>query len=161
MTDIDAVIAQTVVPTWDDYHMGMAISAARRSKDRSTKLGCVIVGPDNEIRTTGYNSFPRGIRDDIEERHQRPEKYDWTEHAERNAIYNAARHGVALKDCKLYVPWLPCMPCARGIINVGITTVIGYATRLDDPTFARDFPRVRQMFKEAGVQLLIMPHLPE
>ena len=49
--------------SWDHYFMDLAKLAASRSKDQSTKLGCVIVGPDREIRSTGYNSFPRGIDD--------------------------------------------------------------------------------------------------
>ncbi len=55
--------------------MGLAEHVATWSKDRSRKVGCVIVGPDNEIRSLGYNGFPRGITDDIEKRHQRPTKY--------------------------------------------------------------------------------------
>ena len=47
--------------------------------------------PDNEIRSTGYNSFPKGLNDDLQERQERPEKYYWIEHAERNALYNAPR----------------------------------------------------------------------
>lgn len=109
---------------WDEYFLEMCKTVALRSKDISTKLGAVIVGPDHEIRATGYNSFPRGINDDVPSRQLRPEKYHWFEHAERNAIYNAARHGVALRGCILYVPWIPCSDCARGIIQVGIDEVV-------------------------------------
>src|SRR5258708_2603107 len=59
---------------WDDYFMNIARAVSMRSKDHSRKVGCVIVGPDNEIRATGYNSFPRGINDNAPERHERPEK---------------------------------------------------------------------------------------
>uniref|UniRef100_UPI0035253B42 deoxycytidylate deaminase n=1 Tax=Salmonella enterica TaxID=28901 RepID=UPI0035253B42 len=104
----------------DDYFINLARSVSERSKDRSTKVGCVIVGPDNEIRSTGYNSFPRGINDDAPERHARPEKYLWTEHAERNAIYAAARVGTPLKGCRAYLPWFPCMGCARALVQSGI-----------------------------------------
>ena len=46
------------------------------------------------------------------------------EHAERNAIYNAARIGVSLKNSIIYLTsGLPCMDCARGIVNSGIKTV--------------------------------------
>jgi len=87
---------------WDEYFVAIAELVCFRSKDRSTKVGAVIVGPDNEIRSTGYNSFVRGINDTIEERQQRPEKYFWFEHAERNAIYCAARHGASLKGYFFY-----------------------------------------------------------
>ena len=106
-----------------EYFIKLADVVAEKSKDRSTKVGVVVVGPDREIRSTGYNGFPRGINDDIDERHERPAKYDWTEHAERNAVYNAARMGQSLKDCTMYFNWepCPCVDCARAIIQAGIT----------------------------------------
>ena len=88
-----------------------------KSKDENTKIGAIIVGKYKEIVSTGYNSFPRGLKDNIRERQERPEKYFWFEHGERNAIYNAARIGVSTKGCTMY---LSCgIPCwiVRGIIN--------------------------------------------
>jgi dCMP deaminase len=103
--------------------MGLCQAVSVRSKDESTKLGCVIAGPDKFLRATGYNSFPTGIQN-RPERQERPEKYKWFEHAERNAIYSAARNGVSLLGCTLYCQWLPCSDCARAIIQVGIVRVI-------------------------------------
>ena len=85
------------VPSWDEYFLEICRTVSRRSKDPHTKLGAVVVGPAHEIRATGYNSLVRGIRDDVPERLERPEKYLWMEHAERNAIYNAARHGTQMR----------------------------------------------------------------
>lgn len=117
---------QPPVKTWDRYFLDLCELVATRSKDRSTRVGCVIVGPapGYEIRSTGYNSFPRGCDDQRPEWHERPLKYLVTEHAERNAIYNACRHGAALEGCTLYVPWRPCTECARGIVQVGIAAVV-------------------------------------
>src|SRR6185295_4715100 len=83
------------IPGWDQYYLDICKVVASRSKDPNTQIGCVIIGPNHEIRSTGYNSFPRGIRDDVPERLVRPTKYLWIEHAERNAICNAARAGTA------------------------------------------------------------------
>ena len=83
------------IPSWDEYYLSICKIVATRSKDPNTQLGCIVVGPNHEIRSTGYNSFPRGIRDDVPERLERPTKYLWIEHAERNAICNAARAGTA------------------------------------------------------------------
>ena len=115
---------QPGVPTWDEYFLEICRTVSRRSKDPNTKLGAVVVGPAHEIRATGYNSLVRGIRDDVPERLVRPEKYLWMEHAERNAIYNAARHGVQMQGCTLYVELLPCMDCARAIVQAGIKEVV-------------------------------------
>ena len=111
-------------PSWDEYHMQAAEHAATKSKDRSTKVGAVIVGPDNETLISGFNGFPRGVNDDIDERHERPEKYFWAEHAERNSLYAAARHGVSVKGCRMFVPLFPCADCARAIVQSGIVEVI-------------------------------------
>ena len=54
---------------WDIRWMALAQFIATWSKDRGRKVGAVIVGPDNEIRSTGYNGIPRGVNDDVEERH--------------------------------------------------------------------------------------------
>lgn len=109
---------------WKEYFLGIAEQVKLKSKDKSTQIGAVIVGEDNEVLSTGYNSFPRGMDDSITERQERPEKYFWFEHAERNAIYNAARVGVPLKNSTIYLTsGLPCMDCARGIVNSGIKFV--------------------------------------
>lgn len=111
--------------SWEEYFRDLAFQVSKKSKDRSTQIGAVIVGSDNQIISTGYNSFPRGIDDYNESRHERPEKYFWFEHAERNAIYNAALNGVSTKGATMYLSCdIPCADCARGIINAGIKKIV-------------------------------------
>lgn len=141
---------------WDKYFLELAGKVAEPSKDRSTKLGCVIVGESNEILSTGYNGFPRGVNDDIDERHDRPLKYKWTEHAERNAIYNAARSGIRLKNSRIYVPWFPCADCARAIIQSGITEVICYSDGLDAVRWKEDFEIAKTMFIETNTSVVLI-----
>jgi dCMP deaminase len=132
--------------------MGLAEQLAQWSRDRSRKVGCVVVGPNHEIRATGYNGFPRGIDDSIDGRYERPAKYRWTEHSERNAIYNAARVGVSLEGCRLYVTTLyPCVDCARAIVQTGIASVMCVAPDFCDPVWGEDFRIAQTMFQEAGV----------
>lgn len=87
---------------WKEYFRNIAHQIKLKSKDEKTQIGAVIVGIDNEIVSTGYNSYPRGINDSIAERQERPEKYYWFEHAERNAIYNANKL-VLLRKVVLYI----------------------------------------------------------
>ncbi len=109
---------------WTEYFLGIAEQIKLKSKDQSTQIGAVVVGEGKNILSTGYNSFPRGLDDSLQERQERPEKYFWIEHAERNAIYNAALEGVSLKNSTIYLTsGLPCMDCARGIVNSGIKVV--------------------------------------
>lgn len=138
---------------WDYRFMKLAEHVAQWSKDRSTKVGCVIVGPNNEIRSVGYNGFVRGMDDDVDSRHERPAKYKWTEHSERNAVYNAARIGVPLEGCTIYVPWYPCADCARCIVQSGIKKLV-YKPLEDVELYKRweaDFVVSREIFEEGGV----------
>lgn len=144
-----------VIPSWDDIFMTMAYLVATRSKDESTHIGAVIIGPDKEVRSTGYNSFPRNINDSVIKRQARPEKYFWFEHAERNAIYNATRFGASLKGCTIYTSGIPCMDCARGIVQSGITEVVVDKAwdNQNPPEWQEHAKRTKQLFKEAKVKL--------
>jgi len=111
--------------TWDNYFRNIAHQVKTKSKDKNTQIGAVIVGADNEIVSTGYNSFPRGIDDTVPSRQERPEKYFWMMHAEQNAIVNAARIGVSTKGCTMYLTCgIPCADCTKAIINAGISHII-------------------------------------
>jgi dCMP deaminase len=134
---------------WDLRFLGLAEHIGTWSKDRSTRVGCVIVDADREIRAIGYNGFPRGADDDLDARHARPVKYKWTEHAERNAIYNSARAGISINGCTMYLPWFPCMDCARAIVQSGIATLVAYV-----PTcHTEDFRLAITLFEETGVKV--------
>ena len=143
------------VPSWDDYFMTMAYLVASKSKDKRTHIGAVVVGPNKEIRSTGYNSFVRNLNDSAPNRQQRPEKYFWFEHAERNAIYNATLMGVSLKDCVMYTNGIPCMDCARGIVQSKILEVIVDKTwdSGSSERWRENSKRTLEMFKETGVAL--------
>jgi dCMP deaminase len=144
------------VPNWDRYYLDICKVVASRSKDPNTQIGCVIVGPAHEIRSTGYNSFPRGIRDDVQERLERPAKYLWMEHAERNAICNAARAGTSTEGCTIYVEIMPCMDCARAIVQAGIVDVAVSASRMAEYSseyYDQHFGLVEVLFGEAGVRV--------
>jgi dCMP deaminase len=125
---------------------------SEQSKDRSRKVGAVIVGTDMVVKTVGYNSLPRGAKD-LEERALRPAKYLWTEHAERNAIYDAARRGIALDGGTIYIPWFPCMDCARAIVQAGIRRLVGFRPDHSDPTWGEHFIAAMDLFREAGVEI--------
>ena len=138
---------------WKDYFKNIAHQVKLKSKDINTQIGAVIVGKNNEIVSTGYNSFPRGIKDDLDWRQKRPEKYYWFEHAERNAIYNAALIGVSTEDTTMYLTCgVPCTDCARGIINAGISKIVCEKHDVTKGTqWSEHGKRSIIMFQEAGV----------
>jgi dCMP deaminase len=140
---------------WDRRFFGLCAFVATWSEDKSRQVGAVIVGPANEIRSTGYNGLPRGISSDNEERHARAdgEKYLWFEHAERNAIYNAARAGISTNGCRIYSNLFPCADCTRAIIQSGIIQLNTFPVPDADETFHRSFDVSVQMLREAGIEL--------
>ncbi len=141
---------------WTEYFLGIAEQVKLKSKDQSTQIGAVIVGIHYEILSTGYNSFPRGMDDSKIERQERPEKYFWFEHAERNAIYNAARIGVSLKNSTIYLTsGLPCMDCARGIVNSGIKIVWckKECTTKNKEKWEESQMKSLQLLNECGIQV--------
>lgn len=146
----------------DTLFMSMACLTAMASKDPSTKVGAVIVGNDDEVISLGYNGFPRKVHDLDKARYQRPIKYSWIEHAERNAIYNAARIGVSCRGARMYIPFHPCSDCARAIIQSGIKELILHKILMQylmkSPTLDQELELLpsRTMLEEAEVKVKLI-----
>ena len=118
--------------SWDEYFMGIAMLAAKRSKDPSTQVGACIVSPENIIISTGYNGMPKGCSDDEFpwDREGENTKYPYVVHAELNAILNA--NGRDLRDSRIYVALFPCNECAKAIIQSGVKQVIYLSDKYSD-----------------------------
>ena len=116
---------------WDEYFMGVAMLAARRSKDPNTQVGACIVSPDNIIISTGYNGMPKGCSDDEFpwDRTGEETKYPYVVHAELNAILNA--NGRDLRGSRIYVALFPCNECAKAIIQSGVSEVVYLSDKYD------------------------------
>lgn len=138
---------------WDQRFIQLAKHIAQWSKDPSTQVGCVVVGPDREIRSTGFNGFPRGIEDTAERLSDRNLKYPLICHAEENAIMHAARIGVSLRDCIAYATWPPCTRCARSLVQAGVREIV-YPANLEIPErWLEDFNMSMTLLKEAGISV--------
>lgn len=136
-----------MLTAWDKRYICMAELISTWTKDKSRGVGAVIVNGKNRVVSIGFNGFPTGIKDDIEERHLKPIKYKFTEHAERNAIYNTTS---SLNGCKIYVTLFPCPDCARAIIQTGIVEVVcPYINELDN--WCDDFKISKEMFEEVSI----------
>jgi len=137
---------------WDRRFLELARHISGWSKDRSTKVGAVIVNDDKRIVSVGYNGFPVGVDDDVEERHTTDKKYQFSSHAEENAIHSATRLGVSLIGCHIYCTHRPCSSCARAIIQTGIRRVV-YGSDTFGSGKDYDNEATLQMFNETGVEL--------
>jgi dCMP deaminase len=147
---------------WDARFLEVATLVGSWSKDPSTKVGAVIVGPDREILTTGFNGFSRGIEDSTERLADRDTKLKLVVHAEMNAILNAARHGIALKDTTMYVTaadavtgkiWggPPCVRCTVETIQAGISKIVSLPFKDVPSRWLADLEQARELLSEAGV----------
>lgn len=134
-------------------YLGLAGAVSVFSKDKSTSVGCVIVADDGSVRSMGYNGAPRDCAADEDERQERPEKYFWFEHSERNAIYNAARCGTPLEGCTAFITHPPCMDCARALVQAGIKCVVWNTPNTEfAERWKEHAERVERLFSECGVQ---------
>lgn len=136
---------------WDKRFFQLCDVVASWSEDTSRKIGSVIVGPDNEIRSIGFNGLPRKVINSLE-RDERPVKYSFYEHAERNACFNAGRVGIPLKGCRIYCNLFPCADCARAIIQCGIIQLNTYEFYQTD-RFSESFEYSLTMMEEADINI--------
>ena len=155
--------------SWDEYFMGVAMLAARRSKDPSTQVGACIVSEDNIIISTGYNGMPKGCSDDEfpweRTGAENETKYPYVVHAELNAILNA--NGRDLRGSRLYVALFPCNECAKAIIQSGVKEVVYLSDKYKDTmgNFASkkmlDAAGVKYTRLQSRVQSITLDFVPE
>jgi len=147
---------------WDRHFITLALENARMSKDPATQAGAVIVGPDREVRSMGYNGLPRGIADTPQRLQDKDLKRSLIVHAEMNAILNAARIGVSTRGCTLYLAltddsgqvWggAPCTRCTVEIIQAGITEVVAKPFKSQTSYWTDSVEQARALLQEAQIQ---------
>ena len=152
---------------WDRHFLGLSLYHSRLSKDPNTKGGSVIIGPDRELLSAGFNGFPRGIADTPERLNDRDTKLKLVVHAEMNALLAAARTGMRLKGCKLYLAatddtgmvWggPPCTRCTVEIIQVGISEIVSYPVKSAPSRWHGDLMLARSLIEEAGILYRELP----
>lgn len=125
---------------WVERYLALAKQVSTYSKDPATQTGAYIFDRQGIPVSFGYNGPVRKVDDSRPEIHERPLKYFYYEHAERNAIYNSTG---SLQDAVMFCTHFPCADCTRAIIQNGITTIVvdekhgpgkdsGYSKRWDD-----------------------------
>ena len=146
---------------WDCYFLSMCLLNTTMSLDPSTQVGAVVVGPDLEVRSTGFNGFPRHIHDTEDRLSNRETKLKLMVHAEMNACLAAARIGVSVKGCTLYLVatnktggiWggPPCTRCTVEMIQAGITEVVSVPFKDAPSRWLDDLSFSMKLLDEAGI----------
>ncbi|KAK8126423.1 cytidine and deoxycytidylate deaminase zinc-binding domain-containing protein [Apiospora kogelbergensis] len=151
---LDLTNPERLRPSWDNYFMSLASLAAQRSNCMKRAVGCVLVGRERRVISTGYNGTPRGIRNCGEGGCARCNAGMGSGaalatclclHAEENALLEAGRERIR-DGSVLYCNTCPCLTCSIKIVQVGISEVVysqGYS--MDGET--------AEVFKSAGVKL--------
>jgi dCMP deaminase len=145
---------------WDEFFMRQVYLISSMSKDASTKIGAVLVR-GRQVISQGFNGIPMGVNDkawtDAERaRHERPEKYMWYEHGERNAIFCCARHGISSEGATLYTQGMPCADCGRAIIQAGVSEVVlhtAWSSAADFKGWDESRAVTERMFQEAKIKV--------
>ena len=106
--------------TWDEYYMNLAENVALKSKDPSTKVGCILVDEDNKPISMGYNGFVMGIDEEFMT-FEKPAKDMMSVHAEMNALIFAKRD---LTNCKAYVTHASCENCLKHLLQAGVKEIV-------------------------------------
>ncbi len=142
---------------WNIRFLQLAKEVSQWSKDPSSKVGAILVDTDNNVRTLGYNGFPRGIDDSDERLTNRDVKYQLTTHAEQNVISTCARLGIRTEDCCIVCTHFPCSKCAASIIQAGIRKVITEEPSEDFINrWKESIDLSAALFDEAGVELIVL-----
>lgn len=132
-------------------------AAAEFSKDESTKVGAILLAPDSlQVLSLGYNGMPRGIDETPPERWERPLKYSMVEHAERNCLYNACRHGTPIEGAICVVTLFCCVDCTRALIQSGVKTLVAPRPDFSCPRWGKDFIIAKAMLDEVGMEVILM-----
>lgn len=144
---------------WDKYFIDIADTVRQKSKDPSSKIGAVLVGTSNQIISTGFNGFPIGINEDVSERWERPIKYQYVCHAERNAVSLAARTGVSTLNSTLYIygfgpPCVPCTECVKVVLQAGVKRIVGYPDKPAPDNWVDDLAFSLALVKEVGIEFV-------
>jgi dCMP deaminase len=130
------------------------------STDPSTQNAAFILTTD-DIILKGANHFPTNVIESPD-RWQRPLKYSYVEHAERNALYQGSKRGISTDKGIMYCPWAACTDCMRGIIQSGVSKLVVHHNPLDNTRFGSPVSDLWKesikialtMLEESGVELV-------
>lgn len=134
----------------DQFWLEQAFHYASRSKDPSTKVGCLIVRTDGTLASAGRNGFPRKIADLPERLNDRELKYRFTIHAEMNALHFARED---ITGATAYCTFAPCEKCAPHLIQRGVARVV-FPEAPPVERWAESQAFSLSLFEEAGVEVV-------
>ena len=132
-------------PSWDKYFLKLAMLASERATCPRMHCGCILV-KDRFVLATGYNGSLPGQPHCEDEGCLVVENHCVrTNHAEINALVQAAIHGVNINGATAYITNMSCTTCAKAMIAAGIKSVVVFSDFHD--TLATEF------YTKSGVEI--------
>jgi dCMP deaminase len=108
---------------------------------------------DRRILATGYNGLPAGLSDDFHQISDREYKLNVTIHAEKNAIFNAAKNGAPVEPATAYVNFHTCSQCASALIQSGVVRVVCPSPQSAPDRWRENFRLAGALLFDAGVEI--------
>ena len=152
-------------PDWHEYFMAIAKLISTRSTCNSRPTGAVLVR-DRHILATGYNGSSPGAPHCLGHSTSEgaafcysrqagageAEKYNYcrSNHAESNAIAQAARLGIAVEGAAIYSTLAPCYICTKLLAAARIAAVY-FECDYESSDRRRD-AYWQSIFKESGIR---------
>ena len=133
---------------------------AQESHCARRKVACLAV-KDNRIIATGINGTPPGFENcdehfkdaDKNSEEFRVEHHNWCLpielHSEENLITYAARNGISLEGCDIYISLAPCVSCTRLLAALKPRRVF-YKEAYDKS----DILYIREYFDKIGIEFI-------
>lgn len=140
------------------FTWSQAVAVAQESPNRVRQVGAVITTRGG-LTISACNTFPDGVRD-LPERHEGDGRFVWMEHAERNAILQAARRGIATQGAHITSTFHPCIDCARAIVVAGFACLDTMEPDFADITWGSHFERSSIILREGGVTVRYVAPVP-
>lgn len=141
---------------WDKYFMKIAETVAVKSKDPSSKMGCVIVDESNRVVSVGYNGLVRGADESKLTLSERPMKYRFVIHSEMNAVLFASK---SLEGCTIYNRVATCDNCLKYCLQAGIKRFVYNELRVN--SHATDPAKSMTNFESDDAVVRMLASMPE
>ncbi len=142
---------------WDEYFMSIAEAVATKSKDPSSKMGCVIVDPKKRVISMGYNGMIQGADESKMTLSDRPMKYYFAIHSEMNAVLFAHQD---LTGCTIYNRVATCENCLKYCLQAGIKRFVYKELRVHSHSTDPEHSMTNIDTDEAVVRMLVaMPNV--
>lgn len=136
---------------WDHYFMKIAETVATKSKDPSSKMGCVIVDDNKRVVSLGYNGMLQGADESKMTLSERPMKYYFAIHSEMNALIFARRD---LTGCTVYNKVATCENCLKYCLQAGIKRFVYEELRVHSHSTDKAHSMTNVETDEAIIRLL-------